>query len=82
MAWFKKEPLVSAGESKLRLPEGLWVKCDGCKETITKPELERNLQVCPRCGYHYTSGRGPASSCWWIRAASSNTTPTSVRSTP
>ncbi len=56
MAWFKKEPLVSAGESKLRLPEGLWVKCDGCKETITKPELERNLQVCPRCGYHYRIG--------------------------
>ncbi len=56
MAWFKKEPLVSAGESKLRMPEGLWVKCDGCKEIITKPELERNLQVCPRCGHHYRIG--------------------------
>ncbi len=56
MAWFKKEPLVGAGESRLRLPEGLWVKCDGCKEIITKPELERNLQVCPRCGYHYRIG--------------------------
>ncbi len=56
MAWFKKEPLVSAGESKLRMPEGLWLKCDGCKEIITKPELERNLQVCPRCGHHYRMG--------------------------
>ncbi len=56
MAWFKKEPLVSAGESKLRMPEGLWLKCDGCKEIITKPELERNLQVCPRCGQHYRMG--------------------------
>jgi acetyl-CoA carboxylase carboxyl transferase subunit beta len=56
MAWFKKEPLVSAGESKLRMPEGLWIKCDECKEIITKPELERNLQVCPRCGHHYRMG--------------------------
>jgi acetyl-CoA carboxylase carboxyl transferase subunit beta len=52
MAWFKKEPL-SPAESKVRLPEGLWIKCEDCKEIVAQPELERNLNVCPRCGYHY-----------------------------
>ncbi|MFB3816315.1 MAG: acetyl-CoA carboxylase, carboxyltransferase subunit beta [Candidatus Methylomirabilales bacterium] len=52
MAWFKKEPL-SPAESKVRMPEGLWIKCEDCKEILAKPELERNLNVCPRCQYHY-----------------------------
>jgi len=52
MAWFKKEPL-SPAESKVRMPEGLWIKCEDCKEILAKPELERNLHVCPRCQYHY-----------------------------
>ena len=55
MAWFKKEPLSQA-ESKLRMPEGLWVKCDECKEIIYKTELERNASVCPRCQYHFRLG--------------------------
>ncbi len=53
MAWFKKEPLVSAKESKVRMPEGLWIKCDNCKEIIYKQELERNANVCPRCQHHF-----------------------------
>ena len=53
MAWFKKEPLISAKDSKVRMPEGLWIKCDGCKEIIYKPELERNANVCPRCQFHF-----------------------------
>ncbi len=52
MGWFKKEPL-SPAESKVRMPEGLWIKCEECKEILAKPELERNLNVCPRCQYHY-----------------------------
>ena len=52
MAWFKKEPLSQA-ESKLRMPEGLWIKCDECKEIIYKSELERNASVCPRCQHHF-----------------------------
>jgi acetyl-CoA carboxylase carboxyl transferase subunit beta len=52
MAWFKKEPL-SPAESKVRMPQGLWIKCEDCKEILAKPELERNLNVCPRCQYHY-----------------------------
>jgi acetyl-CoA carboxylase carboxyl transferase subunit beta len=53
MAWFKKEPLVSSKETKVRMPEGLWIKCDNCKEITYKQELERNANVCPRCQHHY-----------------------------
>jgi len=53
VAWFKKEPLVSGKESKVRMPEGLWIKCDNCKEIIYKQELERNANVCPRCQHHF-----------------------------
>jgi acetyl-CoA carboxylase carboxyl transferase subunit beta len=53
VAWFKKEPLVSAKETKVRMPEGLWIKCDHCKEIVYKPELEQNANVCPRCQFHF-----------------------------
>ena len=52
MAWFKREPPVEAK----RIPEGLWVKCEDCKEILSKPELEQNLHVCPRCQYHFRIG--------------------------
>lgn len=56
MAWFKREPQDPNRESRIRMPEGLWIKCDACKEIITKQELERNLQVCPRCQHHFRMG--------------------------
>ena len=56
MAWFKKEPLVSVKDTKVRMPEGLWIKCDNCKEIIYKQELERNASVCPRCQHHFRIG--------------------------
>ncbi|HSB68685.1 MAG TPA: acetyl-CoA carboxylase, carboxyltransferase subunit beta [Candidatus Methylomirabilis sp.] len=56
MAWFKKEPLVSGKEGKARVPEGLWVKCEECKEIIYKQEMDRNLNVCPHCQHHYRLG--------------------------
>ncbi|MGC8937763.1 MAG: acetyl-CoA carboxylase carboxyl transferase subunit beta, partial [Thermodesulfovibrio sp.] len=47
MAWFKrKEPKI---EKKVKIPEGLWVKCENCKEIIYRKELENNLKVCPKC---------------------------------
>lgn len=49
MKWFKKEP----EEKKVRIPEGLWVKCLNCKEILYKKEVDRNLQVCPKCNYHF-----------------------------
>ncbi len=52
MAWFKKTREVKT-EKKVKIPEGLWVKCDSCKEIIYKKEIEKNLQVCPKCNYHF-----------------------------
>ena len=55
MAWFKKEktPRLPAAEKKISIPEGLWVKCDNCKEIIYKKEVARNANVCPKCNYHF-----------------------------
>src|SRR5262245_33982326 len=56
MAWFRKEkkPLPARrSRPSSPIPEGLWTKCEGCKEAIFSRELEKNLQVCPKCGYHF-----------------------------
>ncbi len=52
MAWFKKTK-ETRGDRKGKIPEGLWVKCDGCREIIYKKEIERNLKICPKCNYHF-----------------------------
>jgi acetyl-CoA carboxylase carboxyl transferase subunit beta len=54
MAWFRKEhePLP-AHEQESRVPEGLYVKCNGCKETIYRKEVVSNQAVCPRCAFHF-----------------------------
>ena len=54
MAWFKRQSgeLDSSGEKKVRT-EGLWVKCEGCRQIIWKKDLEENLNVCPKCGKHF-----------------------------
>src|SRR3972149_5165166 len=41
------------GDKKSRTPEGMWIKCAACLEIIHKPEVERNLNVCPKCNYHF-----------------------------
>ena len=55
MAWFKKEktPRLPSVEKKFSIPEGLWVKCENCKEIIYKKEVARNANVCPKCNYHF-----------------------------
>jgi acetyl-CoA carboxylase carboxyl transferase subunit beta len=56
MAWFKKDKKPKAvRESRERstVPEGLWLRCDGCREIVYSKELERNLRICPKCGYHF-----------------------------
>ncbi|MBI3610142.1 MAG: acetyl-CoA carboxylase carboxyltransferase subunit beta [Nitrospirae bacterium] len=51
MVWFKKD---RSGEGKrFRIPEGLWQKCDSCKEVIYRKEIEKNAKVCPKCNYHF-----------------------------
>jgi acetyl-CoA carboxylase carboxyl transferase subunit beta len=54
MAWFKRQSgeLDATGEKKVRT-EGLWVKCDNCRQIIWKKDLEDNLQVCPKCDKHF-----------------------------
>ncbi|RMG66554.1 MAG: acetyl-CoA carboxylase carboxyltransferase subunit beta [Nitrospirae bacterium] len=52
MAWFKKTNSKNS-EKRVKIPEGLWVKCLNCKEIIYKKEVDRNLQVCPKCRYHF-----------------------------
>jgi acetyl-CoA carboxylase carboxyl transferase subunit beta len=52
MAWFKKTKDIKS-EKKVKIPEGLWVKCDSCKEIVYKKEIEKNLKVCPKCNYHF-----------------------------
>lgn len=36
-----------------RVPEGVWMRCDGCQATLFRMEVERNLKVCPQCDYHF-----------------------------
>jgi acetyl-CoA carboxylase carboxyl transferase subunit beta len=54
MTWFKREDneIVNDSEKTVRT-EGLWVRCDGCREIIFKADLEANLRVCPKCGHHF-----------------------------
>src|SRR5512138_2669197 len=40
-------------EKKIKIPEGMWIKCDACLEIIYKPEVARNQSVCPKCNYHF-----------------------------
>jgi acetyl-CoA carboxylase carboxyl transferase subunit beta len=54
MAWFRKEKKPKeAVEKSVAIPEGLWIKCDDCKEIVYRKEVEANLNVCPKCGYHF-----------------------------
>ncbi len=47
MAWFKRN------DRKVKVPEGLWIKCNHCGEILYKKEIERNLGTCMRCNYHF-----------------------------
>jgi acetyl-CoA carboxylase carboxyl transferase subunit beta len=54
MTWFKREDhaIINDAEKTVRT-EGLWTKCGNCLQPIFKADLEANLQVCPKCGYHF-----------------------------
>jgi len=54
MTWFKRQAgeLDASGEKKVRT-EGLWVKCEECRQIIWKKDLDANLQVCPKCDKHF-----------------------------
>lgn len=55
MNWFKKllpSRIRTGTSTKKGVPEGLWSKCDNCNSVLYRSELERNLEVCPKCDYH------------------------------
>ena len=56
MGIFQKPALKIRVRGKSNVPEGLWTKCPGCGEVVTKAEFEQNLQVCPKCDHHLTLG--------------------------
>ncbi len=56
MGWFdkfKKEISTKREGKNVKVPQGLWIKCNHCNEIIYKKEIERNLDVCPKCDYHF-----------------------------
>jgi acetyl-CoA carboxylase carboxyl transferase subunit beta len=55
MSWFKKllpSRIRTGASTKKGVPEGLWSKCNNCNSVLYRSELERNLEVCPKCDYH------------------------------
>ena len=56
MAWFrrKKGPARKAGgRQRSAVPEGLWLKCESCKEIVYSKDLEQANGVCPKCDFHF-----------------------------
>ncbi|WP_456412959.1 acetyl-CoA carboxylase, carboxyltransferase subunit beta [Thiolapillus sp.] len=59
MSWFDKllpSVIRTEGSAKKAVPEGLWNKCPGCGAILYRAEMERNMDVCPKCGYHNRIG--------------------------
>jgi acetyl-CoA carboxylase carboxyl transferase subunit beta len=58
MSWFEKlMPSRISTEKRTRsVPEGVWIKCPNCDAQLYRNELERNLQVCPKCDHHMRIG--------------------------
>ena len=53
--WFKKDraPKEPRERRASKVPEGLWVKCDNCRQILYNKELARNFKICPKCGFHF-----------------------------
>jgi acetyl-CoA carboxylase carboxyl transferase subunit beta len=60
MSWFQKlmpsRIRTEAGAAKRSIPEGLWTKCPACSAILYRAELERNMDVCPKCSHHMRIG--------------------------
>jgi len=55
MSWLDKisgSKLLTNGRRSKSVPEGLWTKCESCQSVLYRAELERTLEVCPKCGTH------------------------------
>jgi len=59
MSWFTKllpSRIKTDSASRRTVPEGVWSKCDECSAVLYRAELERNLEVCPKCFHHMPIG--------------------------
>ena len=56
MAFFQRKKFGGENRRQNPIPDGLWMKCAGCKQTVYRSEVEENMQVCPGCGHHYRIG--------------------------
>ncbi len=54
MGFFKKRSVNDLGEKKQDMPEGLWVKCPSCGESLYEQTLAKNMRVCSHCDHHFT----------------------------
>jgi acetyl-CoA carboxylase carboxyl transferase subunit beta len=54
MAWFKKQKGAAPPTSpRSKSVEGMWLKCNHCREIVYRKEVDRNNKVCPKCDYHF-----------------------------
>lgn len=56
MSWFKKllpSMIRTDTVQKKEIPEGIWAKCDGCQAILYRAELDKNIEVCPKCNHHH-----------------------------
>jgi len=51
--WFKRKKEKLTSSQKKNIPNGVWIKCNSCGESLFKKELDRNADICPKCGYHF-----------------------------
>ncbi len=59
MSWFEKllpSKIRTDSSKRKSVPEGLWTKCTACNAVLYRAELERNVDVCPKCGHHMRIG--------------------------
>jgi acetyl-CoA carboxylase carboxyl transferase subunit beta len=55
VSWFRREktPRAPIQERRMQMPEGIWRKCEGCKEVLYAKAIQQNGQACPRCDFHF-----------------------------
>jgi len=59
MSWLQKlipSKIRTEGSKKRSIPEGLWTKCSACDQILYRADLERNMEVCPKCDHHHRIG--------------------------
>jgi acetyl-CoA carboxylase carboxyl transferase subunit beta len=59
MSWLKKllpSRIKTTATARRTVPEGIWAKCGNCSAVLYRAELQRNLEVCPKCSHHMRIG--------------------------